>query len=268
MIDHMNTIGERPIGAQYPWSRGWYWIGEGAQMFFSAPGTWVLLLIMQWLAYIGLSMLPDAGGWFGAATHIVVGVVSIVIGVFFEAGQLLGCEAQRRGETLNATTLFAAFAHPAAAGLLSLALIQIVGWVLIAAIVVGAVAVLIGAGLSLATLAASADVVLGSYASVMTIVALVMTLGLLLGIALWMALPLVLFRRVAPLPALVASFSANVRNVRPLTMYGLGMVAFAVLAVIPLLLGLLVLIPIATTSRYAAFSDLFPDTASVEKQTP
>ena len=30
MIDRMNTIGERPVAAQYPWSRGWYWIGEGA----------------------------------------------------------------------------------------------------------------------------------------------------------------------------------------------------------------------------------------------
>ncbi len=25
----------------YPWGRGWHWIGEGAQMFLAAPGTWV-----------------------------------------------------------------------------------------------------------------------------------------------------------------------------------------------------------------------------------
>ncbi|HEY6598353.1 MAG TPA: BPSS1780 family membrane protein [Pseudomonadales bacterium] len=270
MIDHMNTIGERPVAAQYPWSRGWYWIGEGAQMFFAAPGVWVLLLIMQWLTYIGLSMLPDANGLFGTAMSMGVGLAGMVIGVFFEAGQLLGCEAQQRGDTLNATTLFAAFGHPAAGGLLALALIQLVVWALIAALVVVGVIVVIGTGLSLLTLdaRAMAEVILGSFAGVMTISVLVTTLGLLFAMAVWMALPLVLFRRVAPLSALAASFGANLRNVRPLTMYGLGMVTFAILAVIPLLLGFLVWIPIATTSRYMAFCDLFPSTASVEKQTP
>ena len=102
------------------------------------------------------------------------------------------------------------------------------------------------------------SVVLGSLASVMLILLIVLTLSLLLVMALWMAPPLVLFRGLTPIGALIASFKVNFHNVRALTVYGLGMLGLGIVAVVPLLLGLLVLIPIATTSRYVAFCDLFP----------
>lgn len=251
----------------YPWGRGWLWIGEGAQMFLAAPGTWVLLLILQLVVDIGLSILPDAG-IFGGLIQLGVGVASVVIGVFFEAGLLLGCQAQRRGETLEVATLFAAFGHPAARGLLGLAFIQICAWAFIALIALVSVVVVIGTGLSLLTMGASAIVndILGSLTSVMVVFLLVMTLSLLVAMALWMATPLVLFRGFTPVQAMIESFNANFRNVRALTVYGLGMVALAIVAVLPLLLGLLALVPIATTSRYVAFCDLFRGTDSIEKQ--
>ncbi len=269
MSDDATHAVNSPANIQYPWGRGWHWIREGAQMFFAAPGTWVLLLILQLLVDIGLSMLPDTGGVFGSVIQLAFGVASIVIGVFFEAGLLLGCAAQRRGETLQVATLFAAFGHPAARGLLGLALIQIFAWALIAALALVAVVVVIGTGLSLLTLGAReiVDVVLGSLTSAIVVFLLVLTLSLLVVMALWMAPPLVLFQGFTPVQALIASFNANFRNVRALTVYGLAMVGLAIVAVLPLLLGLLVLVPIATTSRYVAFCDLFPSTASVEKQS-
>ncbi len=64
----------------------------------------------------------------------------------------------------------------------------------------------------------------------MVVFLLVMTLSLLVAMALWMASPLVLFRGYTPAQALMESFNANFRNVRALTVYGLGMVALAIVA--------------------------------------
>ena len=85
--------------------------------------------------------------------------------------------------------------------------------------------------------------------------------------AMWMAPPLVLFRGYTPTQALAESFNANFRNVRALTVYGLGMVGLAIVAVLPLLLGLLDLVPLATTTRYVAFLDLFDAPVGTTAQT-
>ena len=111
--------------------------------------------------------------------------------------------------------------------------------------------------------AVDADVLLqslqGSLFSVMIILMFVITLMLLFAMAMWMASPLVLFRGYAPTRALAESFNANFRNVRALTVYGLGMVGLALLAALPFMLGFLIWMPLTTTTRYAAFVDLFAE---------
>ena len=71
------------------------------------------------------------------------------------------------------------------------------------------------------------EALLRSLGSVLVILLFVMTLMLLFVMAMWMASPLVLFRGYAPTRALAESFNANFRNVRALTVYGLGMVGLA-----------------------------------------
>ena len=101
------------------------------------------------------------------------------------------------------------------------------------------------------------EIVQRSPFAVMIIFLFVMTLVLLFVMAMWMAPPLVLFRGYTPTRALAESFNANFRNVRALTVYGLGMAGLALVAALPLLLGFLIWLPLATTTRYAAFLDLF-----------
>lgn len=248
------------LNAQYAWGRGWDWVNQGTEMFLAAPGTWILLLILQLITGIGISLWPTPDGFGGVIADVSLELVGVVLNVFFDAGLLLGCESMRRGESLRVGTLFAGFRHARAPALLQLAFVQILAWIVLAVLAVGLVAVLLVGQQPLTDVGSDAllGAALRSLGSAFAIVLVLLTLGLLLVVALWMAAPLVLFRGLTPSQALVASFNANFRNVRALTIYGLGMAGLAIVAALPLFLGFLVWIPLTTTSRYAAFRDLFP----------
>ena len=244
---------------QYPWSRGWDWINKGTEIFLVAPLTWISLLILQLGIGICISTVPTPVGPAGWMLDFLLEMVGLTVSVLFDAGLLLGCDAVRRGQPLRVGTLFAAFRHPAAAGLIKLALIQILAFVALGMIAVFLVAIFLVGGSSVSSLDASglADVVLRSFGRALIIFLFITTLVLLFVMAMWMAPPLVLFRGYAPSRALAESFNANFRNVRALTIYGLGMAGLAFVAALPLLLGFLVWLPLAITTRYAAFIDLF-----------
>jgi uncharacterized membrane protein len=250
-----------PPSPQYPWSRGWEWINKGVEMFLAAPWIWIAMLILQMTIGIGISIIPTNGGPVGWALDLVLQVVGFILAILFDAGLLLGCHAVRRGESLHLGALFSAFSHPAAGTLIKLALIEVMAFMVVGTIATIMVTMLLIGGSSAASV--DADVLLqslqGSLFSVMFILMFVITLMLLFAMAMWMASPLVLFRGYAPTHALVESFNANFRNVRALTVYGLGMVGLALLAALPFMLGFLIWLPLTTTTRYVAFVDLFAE---------
>ncbi len=228
-------------------------------MFLAAPWLWISLLILQLAVGIGISMIPTPDGPSGWTLDLVLEIVGLIVGVLFDAGLLLGCEAMRRGEPLRIGTLFAAFDHPAAMGLVKLALVQVLAFIAVGTIAICLAAILVVGGAPVSSMDASGllEIVQRSPFAVMIIFLFVMTLVLLFVMAMWMAPPLVLFRGYTPMRALAESFNANFRNVRALTVYGLGMAGLALVAALPLLLGFLIWLPLATTTRYAAFLDLF-----------
>jgi uncharacterized membrane protein len=71
----------------------------------------------------------------------------------------------------------------------------------------------------------------------------------------------------APLPAMKVSLRAFLRNMIPLTAYGLLLLPFAILASLPMMLGWLVLLPVIITSLYAIYRDLFPMEGDVATTT-
>jgi uncharacterized membrane protein len=75
--------------------------------------------------------------------------------------------------------------------------------------------------------------------------------------AIWFAPPLVMFRNVAPLEAMKASFRVCLKNLMPFLVYGVVLLVLFVLAAIPFGLGFLVLIPVLIGAQYASYLDLF-----------
>ena len=93
--------------------------------------------------------------------------------------------------------------------------------------------------------------------------------GLLLGLALlapllaalWFAPALVYFHNEAPLDALKTSLMACLRNWLAFLVYGIVMLVLAVLAAIPLMLGFLVVGPLALITVYTSYRAVFTDPA-------
>ena len=80
----------------------------------------------------------------------------------------------------------------------------------------------------------------------------------LLVMAMQFAPMLVIFGDMAPLPAMRASLRAFLRNFLPLTVYGLLLLPFAIVATLPMMLGWVLLLPVIITSMYATYADMFP----------
>ena len=88
---------------------------------------------------------------------------------------------------------------------------------------------------------------------------ILVTLGISVPVymALWFAPALVALNEVAPLAALRQSFGACLKNIVPFLVYGVAFFGLGIVAVIPLGLGMLVLMPVFFASVYASYRDVF-----------
>ena len=73
----------------------------------------------------------------------------------------------------------------------------------------------------------------------------------------WFAVPLVLFRALEPWLAMKASLAAVLANMLPLLVYGVVATLLFCVAMIPLMLGLLIAMPVLGISWLISYQDLF-----------
>ena len=77
------------------------------------------------------------------------------------------------------------------------------------------------------------------------------------AMAVWFGAPLILFHDLRPLQAFRMSFTGCLRNILPFLLYGIVVFVLLILAMLPFLLGLLVLIPVGMASLYTSYRDIF-----------
>ncbi len=230
--------------------RGWGWIVEGWQLFAKAPGIWIVIMLIYLGISVVLSLIPFVGGL--AYTLLM----PVLVG-----GMLYGAAALARGETLEIAHLFRGFQDQERMGpLVLLGLISVAGYVLMALVVM----VFMGGGLIMgATLDSTGTVVppeaMGGLLAGAGLIALliVLTIGFLVGMALFYGVPLVMLGGQSAWPAAQDSVAASWINVLPLLVFGLIYLVLAVVAIIPFGLGLLILGPVTVGAVYASYQDVF-----------
>lgn len=230
--------------------RGWGWIVEGWQLFAKAPGIWIVIMLIYLGISVVLSLIPFVGGL--AYTLLM----PVLVG-----GMLYGAAALARGETLEIAHLFRGFQDQERMGpLVLLGLISVAGYVLMALVVM----VFMGGGLIMgATLDSTGTVVppeaMGGLLAGAGLIALliVLTIGFLVGMALFYGVPLVMLGGQNAWPAAQDSVAASWINVLPLLVFGLIYLVLAVVAIIPFGLGLLILGPVTVGAVYASYQDVF-----------
>jgi uncharacterized membrane protein len=171
------------------------------------------------------------------------------------AGLMLGCKALERGEELELAHLFAGFRNNGTA------LVTIGGVYLIGSIVVlGAVWATAG-GTMLQTVLQKGATDIQMISGAVRSMALALLVGCVLYLPLlmliWFAPILVVIEDMKPWDAMKRSLAACLFNWLAFLVYGAILLVLWFVASIPLLLGLLVLLPVLFCSIYASYKDIF-----------
>ncbi len=232
--------------AKVPAMHGWLWIKQGFVLFRKNPLLWMALTAIGVIGLFGVASIPVIGN-----------PLSTLLFPVLLAGFMLGCRALDQNEELELAHLFGGFRQHTQQ-LITLGGINLVGQLLILGIMMltggAAIVRIIMSNVPVSDPAVLMQAVTGA--------GLALLIGLVLFCILVMAMQfapmLVIFAGLSPIPALKASLQAFLHNVLALTVYGLLLLPFAMLASMPMMLGWLLLLPVIITSMYAIYSDLFP----------
>jgi uncharacterized membrane protein len=229
-----------PVGRGVSMGQGLSWIGGGWRLFKQNPGTWVGVVLIL----VGMSALSSFLGKLGD-------VLMFLLSPIFAAGLMLGCRAQEEGEPLEIGHLFAGFkANPLNLILVGLVyLLVVVGVVMVASLV-------FGAGLAATFMSGNFQAALGP---LIVLLALALILGVPVMMAYYYAATLVALNQVGVIEAVKGGFLGGLKNILPLLAYTIVTLILFVLAAIPLLLGWLVMTPVAIASMYSSYRDVFYD---------
>ena len=223
--------------------RGLVWLQQGWAFFLRYPGPWMAIAVLLIVIYGLLSIVPVLGQ---IAGHLMAPL--------FAAGLLLGCRSLDNGGGLFVDHLFAGFRQNSS-NLIMVGIFYLIGVAaafFIALIVGGGLAVgggLLGMGRGM--------MAAGMFTGALLFMLVFVLLSVPLLMAFWFAPALVLFKDAAPLPAMILSFRACLKNTLSFLVYGVLACVLMVLAAIPLGLGFVVLIPVFIGSFYWSYVDIF-----------
>lgn len=228
-------------------SRALAWIKDGYALFRLDPLVWVVQVVVALVVSVVLSLLPFIGQ-----------LANMLLSMVLAAGFFWSCEQGRLGQPMKVEYLFAGFRQNTSP-LLVLGLIYLAGSVLVG---VAAVAMAIGAGIGVGSLAGGwehgEEIAAGAATlGVLAMVLLVLLLSLPLAMAAWFAAPLVMLGGVEPMVAMKLSFMGCLQNWLAFLLYGFAFLLLGLLASIPFALGWLVLLPVLIGSTYTAYREIF-----------
>lgn len=230
--------------------RGWGWITEGWRLFASAPGVWIVILLIYLGINVVLSLIPLIGG-----------LAYLLLSPVLTGGILYGADKQARGETLEIGDLFRGFQDQGRMGpLVILGLISLAGYLLMGLILM----VFIGGGIATGIVlddpgqGITPEMIEGLFGvGFMVLILVELTLWAVIMMAMLYAIPLVMLGRQDAWPAVQDSIAACWINMLPLLVFGLIGLVLAMIATIPFGLGFLILWPVMICAVYASYREVF-----------
>ena len=230
-----------PTPSQVPVTKVFEWLTSGWRFFMRAPGVWVV----QTMIFIGVNF----------ATVVLGPLAPFAIALMFPvfcAGMIYGCDLLNRGGTLEITHIFEGFRrHTGNLVVLGGGYLMGFGVIAMIGMLVGGSSVLIGwlignlGGIG----AFLGGLVLAGFVFYM--------LWTLLIMALWFAPALVILGKVAPVDALLLSLRACARNLPTFALLGVVLYVITSLAMLAVVLGMLVAMPVIAGAVYASYRDVF-----------
>lgn len=222
--------------------RGLAWWTESWPMFTKNAGLWIVLGLIMLVIFVVLGFIPVLGG-----------IASALLAPVFVGGWLLTARKAEAGGAIEVGDLFQCFKGDKLVPLIVLGAV-LLGVSIVAFLVISMLGV--GAFMGMGGASGSAGMATAMGAGFIGLL-LMLALGFLIAMAFWFAPGLVVFRNVAPIDALKASFSASLKNIVPFLLYGVIYIVAVVVASIPFGLGWIVLMPVLMLTIYVSYKDLF-----------
>lgn len=221
-------------------------ISDAWRIYKKSPVKLTILSVLLVVMMIVFSLIPLIGSLFATLLY-----VPLVAGVF------LGAEAIEKGEAFRFGHLFSGF-KARGLRLVGFSLVYIFLYILSFAVPFLALG---AAELMPLMLGEEVDpAVLAEQAPVLAIAMLsAVALNILVMMAYWFAIPLMVMQDNGIFQAMGKSFKSCLKNMLPLLVYGLMILIWMLLAVLPVGLGLFVLIPVLTLSMYTGYRQIFTE---------
>jgi uncharacterized membrane protein len=230
-----------PFGRVRPAGRGAGWIGDAWRLLKAQPGMWIIAMLVIMAAYIVLSMIP------------LVNIFTQLLGPFVTAGIALCADEQRRTGTFEVKTLMGGFSK-APVSLLAVAGVTLLCFIVLFVVVL----VIVGFDvLKPAILGQQIDPSVIFSLKNLLLVLICVALALPVVAATYLAPPLIVLHDQPALTAMHMSLVAMFKNILAGLVSGLCWLGLIIVAVIPLGLGLLVLIPLGIITNYTIYRDIF-----------
>ncbi len=239
-------------GRTVPSGSGVSWIGAGWRLFVRAPVMWIVAILVLFVIAVIMGLVP----FIGSLAYQVLNPV-------FAAGLVIACRSLERGGEFELEHIFGGF-KSRFGNLLVVGLLTVVGWVVIFFICMA----FIGFGVLGAVLSGDpqhvAQTLVDSGFTFLFAALVALALAVPLMMLYWFAPALVVMHGMPPVDAMKASFGGCLRNFMPFLVYGIVMAVLGIVAMIPLGLGMLVWLPLAITSTYAAYREIYTDPPMAE----
>jgi len=201
---------------------------------------WIILLVIYLAIMIPVSMLPVIGS-----------VVSTLLAPVFAAGMMWGCQALVRNQDLEINHLFEGFKHNTSQ------LIAIGGIYMASLLFIAVIVVLTMDKDTVELLVKGKDLTPEQADGVLMPILIAMLLVMPVLMAYWFAPVLAGLHNLTALDAMKLSFAACLKNMLPFLLYGLIFMVLLILAIIPVGLGLVIVVPMMMTSLYSSYVDVF-----------
>jgi len=226
--------------------RGFSWWTEAWPLFTRSAGLWIVMALILIVIFIVLGLIPILGGL----------AISLLAPVF-AGGWILAAQKVDAGGTLEVGDMFSGFRD-------KLSPLAVVGaLLLVATLVIGVVAAVLGAGAMFGVMAGGAHQsgsgVVAAMGVGMLALLVALTLSVVAAMAVWFAPALIVLRNVAPVEAMKSSFSACLKNFLPFLVYSVLYIVAAIVASIPFGLGWIVLLPLLMLTVYVSYRDIYGD---------
>ncbi len=229
-----------------PAGRGAQWIKSAFQLFKQSPGGWILTMIVGFIIMMVTNFIPVLGSLFTLLTTYI-----------WTAGILHGSREVDRGNKFKVGFLFAGF---------KLAFGKLMGLSVIIGLIGFAIAILCMGTLYIDVITGekTADQLFVNQDAISIILPILIMMALYIPLMMfvWFAPALIIFHDMPIFKAMKESFNGCLKNIVPFLIYGIVALLLMIVAMIPVGLGLLIMVPVLYASMYTAYKDIYLREAS------